>query len=61
MPATICQALVLSVVLLCENEEILRPAFELNAKPLSKVCGFILISNTACKTEGIQNRGLASA
>lgn len=43
------------------KQEILRPTFELNAKPLSKVCGFISISNLNSKIQGIQKLGLASA
>ncbi len=43
------------------KQEILRPTFELNAKPLSKVCGFISIANINGKIEGIQKLGLASS
>jgi len=43
------------------KQEILRPTFELSAKPLSKVCGFISISNLNQKIDGIQKLGLASA
>lgn len=43
------------------KQEILRPTFELSNKPLSKVCGFISISNLNQKIEGIQKLGLASA
>jgi hypothetical protein len=43
------------------KQEILRPTFELNAKPLSKVCGFISIANLNGKIEGIQKLGLASS
>ena len=43
------------------KQEILRPTFELDAKPLSKLCGFISITNLNQKIEGIQKLGLASA
>ena len=43
------------------KQEILRPTFELGNKPLSKVCGFISISNLNQKIDGIQKLGLASA
>ena len=43
------------------KQEILRPTFELNVKPLSKICGFISIANLNGKIEGIQKLGLASA
>ena len=43
------------------KQEILRPTFELTAKPLSKVCGFISIANLNGKIEGIQKLGLGSA
>lgn len=43
------------------RQEILRPTFELKAKPLSKVCGFISFSDIKEKIEGIHKLGIASS
>jgi len=43
------------------RQEILRPTFELKAKPLSKICGFISFSDIKEKVEGIKKLGIASS
>lgn len=43
------------------KKEILRPTFELRAKPLSSVCGYLPFSALMEKVKGIQDLGLASS
>lgn len=43
------------------KKEILRPTFELRAKPLSTICGYLPFSTLMEKVKGIQGLGLAGA